>query len=218
MAYSFPLSLAQFADQLTITEVKWRLQEQQELSGLGSGEILAANLGPSQWTGEVRLAVGYHDDVAEIQALIETLDGSINPFFLYDPRKMYPRDDPGGVKLGASVPRIYMVGANNKSLALKGLPNGYVLSRGDFLSFEYGTNPVRRAFHRISETVTAGANGITAEFEVRPHLRPAAVMDLVVTLVKPAAKVIIVPNTFDPGTGRAAVTDGMSFQVIQTLR
>lgn len=218
MAISFPLSIEQFADRLAITEVKWRLQEQQEYSGLGSGEVLAADLGPSLWMGDVRLAVGYHDDVADIQAMVETLDGSINSFFLYDPRKTFPRDDPDGSKLGASVPRIYVIGANNKSLALKGLPNGYVLSRGDFLSFDYGTNPVRRAFHRIVETVTAGSNGNTIEFEVRPHLRPGVVMDLAVTLVKPAAKVIMVPNTFDPGAGRAVVTDGMSFQVVQTLR
>ncbi len=38
-----------------------------------------------------------HEDAAEIQALIEALDGSINTFNLYDPRKKYPRAETGAI-------------------------------------------------------------------------------------------------------------------------
>ncbi len=50
---------------------------------------------------------------------------------------------------------------------------------------------------------------------VTPHLRPGTVADLAVNLKKPAAKVFIVPDSFQPGTAQGIVTTGMSFQVMQ---
>lgn len=215
MALTFPLSLNTFADKLRIATVRWELKRWDQLSGLGSGDVLAAQLAPPRIAGTVTLAPMYHDDAAEVQALVESLDGPLNSFFLYAPQKPFPRYDPDGSKLGSTTVTIHTVGSNNKSLRLQGLPSGYVLSTGDYLAFDYGSNPTRRAFHRIVETVTADGAGLSPLFEVRPHLRPGVTTTLAVTLKKPAAKVFIMPETFDPGTARAVITEGMQFEVMQ---
>ena len=219
MSLSFPLSNAALADRLPIQSVRWWLEGQEEYSSLGSGEFLAADLGPKLWKGEVGIAPMYHAAALEIQSRIEALDGSMNSFYLYDPRARYPRNDPDGTILGAATPVIASLGANNKSLTVSGLPAGYVLTAGGMFHFDYGTSPVRRALHRIVETVTANGSGVTPNFEVRPHFAPGAAVALALKFIDPSAKVRIVPRSFEPGTGQAGTrrTEGMSFQVQQTL-
>lgn len=214
MALSLPFIPADFADRLKIQSVQWKLQRFDELSGMGTGDVIAAQLAPPRITGDVTIAPMYHDEAAQVQALVEALD-PMQSFYLYAPQKRFPIADPDGSILGSATPAISAVGSNNKSLRIKGLPAGYVLSLGDYLAFDYGTNPVRRAFHRILETVTADGTGLSPSFEIRPHLRAGAAADIAVTLVDPAAKVFIVPGSFDPGAARALITDGMSFQVMQ---
>lgn len=215
MAPTFPLSLNDFADKLKISTVKWELKRWDQLSGLGTGDVLAAQLAPPRIVGTVTIAPMYHADAAQVQALVESLDGPLNSFYLFAPQLPYPQSDPDGSILASSEVKIKSVGSNNKSLALKGLPASYALTVGDMMAFDYGSNPTRRAFHRIVESATADGSGDTAEFEVRPHLRPGAAADIVVTLKKPAAKVFIVPDTFDPGTAADLFTRGMQFEVMQ---
>lgn len=397
MALPDPLPIATLADMLPIQSVKWQLQRFDQISGMGSGDVLAAQLAPPRIRGTVVLAPMHHDQAAQVQGVIESLDGAIRSFYLYAPQKAYPAADPGGavisglnllrwseafdqsiwLKTGANVavnaavapdgsmaadrlvedstngnhgiqqavngnlastdyifsvflkagertraqvsianlanqaiqstamvdllsgtmisgdpsrtriepapygwwrvsssvrtigsvvqlspivraavgtsvtyqgdgvsglylwggqhevgnspspysgradaagalsPVIASVGANNKSLTLGGLPPSYVLTSGDYLAFDYGSSPTRRAFLRAVESAAAAGSGVTPPFEVRPHLPSGVSAGIVVTLVKPAAKVFIVPETFDPGTARAGITEGMQFEVMQ---
>src|SRR5690606_29871631 len=115
-------------------------------------------------------------------------------FYLYSPMNCYPAADPGGVILDASEVTIHTIGSNNRSLRLEGLPAGYVLTAGDALAFDYGASPVRRAWHRLAETVTASGSGLTPLFDLSTHLRPGATTGLAVTLKKPAAKMFRMPG------------------------
>lgn len=216
MALPDPLPINTFADKLKIASVKWRLQEQQEVSGMASGQILVADLAPALWTAEVVLAPMYNEEAAQVQALIESLDGSLRSFYLYAPQRPGPQYDPKGTILGSSEPKIYALESGSKELQIYGLPEDYRLTIGDFFAFNYGS-PARRAFHRILTTVTADGSGITPVLEVRPYLRTGVANDIAITLVKPAAKVGIVPGSFDPGTSDAVITSGMGFSVMQRI-
>ncbi|MCC0013867.1 MAG: hypothetical protein H6881_08315 [Rhodobiaceae bacterium] len=216
MAYTFPLAATVFADLLSIAQVRFWLPSRQEVSGLGSGLIIAAELSPPLWMAEVSLAPMEEADAGRVQAIIETLDGAINEFYLYNPRRKYPLDDPDGSTIGASAVKI-KANQNGKELQLKSLPAGYTLKAGDFLSWSYNSMTM---FHRISEDATADGSGNTGWFEVRPHLiASSAAADTAVSLKKPAMRAIMVPGSFDPGTTRPPViTEGMSFQAIQSFR
>lgn len=218
MALTFPLSVADFADKLKIQSVEWKLQRYDELSGLGTGAVLSAQLAPPRWTAKVNLAPMLNGEAFQVQALIEVLDPMAS-FYLYAPQQPYPQSDPDGSILGASTPAVRTVGSDNKSFSLKGLPVGYVISVGDMIAFDYGSNPTRRALHRVMETQVATAGGNTVLFEVRPHLRPGIAIDLPVTLIKPAAKMLIVPGSFSPGTSIGTsglkIASGMAFEAVQ---
>lgn len=212
MAIPDILPLNTFADILKIRSVKWHLQRFDEISGLAGGDVLASQLMQPKWTADVTLAPMTYAEAAQVQALVESLDGPMRSFYLYAPQLPGPQADTGQSLSGVTIGSI---GSNNRSMTLAGLPEGFTVTVGDFLSFDYGTNPTRRAFHRIAETRTATALGNTSMFEVRPHFRPGREAGLAVTLRKPSAKVFIMPGTFDPGVSEGLFTTGMSFQVMQ---
>lgn len=213
MALTFPAPAAYIADLLRVPSRSFRLDPQQEYSGLGSGEVLAAELAPTRWMADIKTVPMDRASARVLQARLEALDGAINSFFLYDPWKCVPAADPGGALLGSSSVTINTVGVNNKSMSLAGLPAGYVLTEGDHLAFDYGSNPVRRALHRVQETVAANGSGVTPSFEVRPHFRPGVTTSLAVTLIKPAAKMALVPGSLSVQgeSGRTVI----SFQAMQ---
>jgi hypothetical protein len=213
MALTFPAPVTYIADLLRVPSRSFRLDPQQEYSGLGGGEVLAAELAPTRWTADIKTVPMDRASARVLQSRLEALDGSIRSFYLYDPWKCVPAADPGGVILGASTPAIRTIGSDNKSFSLKGLPVGYVISEGDHIAFDYGSNPTRRALHRVMETQVATAGGNTVLFEVRPHLRPGIAIDLPVTLIKPAAKMVLVPGSLSVQgeSGRTVI----SFQAMQ---
>lgn len=213
MALTYPLSLAAFAEKLRIASAPFVLEEQHQLSGLGTGDVLAAQLAPSRWTAQVTLAAESHTRAREIQALIESLDGPVQSFYLYCPTNCYPAADPGGAVLGASTVTIHTVGANNRSLRLGGLPVGYKITAGDAMHYDYGNNPVRRAYHRAAETVVADGAGVTPLFDLSHHLRPGAIAGLAVTLKKPAAKMFRKPGPLS--VSHTATHSTISFEVMQ---
>ncbi|WP_375569908.1 hypothetical protein ABWH93_17565 [Seohaeicola saemankumensis] len=217
MALTYPLSYAQFLGALRVEEVTFRLSHPQEHTRLGDGTVISASLGASLWTGTIRLAQANHPRHAHMEALIALMDQPGATFLCTDPRQIGPANDQSGSILGSRTVTIHSVASNMRELRLTGLPSGYVLSAGDMLGFQYGSNPVRYALHRIVVGSTASSGGLTPLMEVVPTLRPGAVAGLTVSLIRPACKARLLPEpTY--GAGRQALSRGASFNFIQTLR
>jgi hypothetical protein len=218
MAFIFPLSLAAFFDKAHVKTISLTIANNQEYTGLGSGQILTAQKAPPAWIADVSMSSMEHDYALELQAIIESLDGSIGSFYLYDPRKIYPKAYPNGT--GLVIPaggiKINSIGANNKSISLKNAMANQVFSAGDLFHFDYATGPVRRAFHRIIETSSANGSGTTPVFEIRPHLRVGVAVDQVVTVIKPSVKMQMIPGTFVTSND-TEVSTTISFSARQTI-
>jgi hypothetical protein len=214
---SYPLSHAQFLGSLRVEEVTFRLSHPQEHTRLGDGSVISASLGASLWTGTIRLAQANHPRHAQMEALIALMDQPGATFLCHDPRYVGPANDQNGNILGSRTVTIHSVASNMRELRLTGLPSGYALSAGDMLGFQYGSNPVRYALHRIVVGGTASSTGLTPLMEVVPTLRPGAVAGLTVSLIRPVCKARLLPEpTY--GAGRQALSRGASFDFIQTLR
>ena len=214
---SYPLSYAQFLGALRVEEVTFRLSHPQEHTRLGDGTVISASLGASLWTGTIRLAQANHPRHAQMEALIALTDQPGATFLCHDPRYVGPASDPSGSLLASRTVTIHSVASNTREMRLTGLPSGYVLSAGDMLGFQYGSNPVRYALHRIVVGGIASSGGLTPLMEVVPNLRPGAVAGLTVSLIRPACKARLLPEpTY--GAGRQALSRGASFDFIQTLR
>lgn len=119
--------------------------------------------------------------------------------------------------LGAAIPRIHSVAANNREMRISGLSAGYVISDGDYLSFAFGASPLRYAFHQVVTGAAASGAGITPMIEVTPHIRPGWAAGAVVQLVNPIFKAVLVA-TPGYGTMRPMFTGGMGFDFVQAAR
>jgi len=214
MAATLPLPTASLADLLPIASGLWEPFYSDELSGLGSGEMLNASLAPMLWRASIEAGPMYLSVAKKLRARLLLLDGASNAFYYWSPEAKAPQADPDGVILGAATVKVKSVGTDNKSIALKGLPAGYALTVGDMIAVDYGT---RRALFALAAGGTADGDGESEELEVRPHVRPGVVTDCLAYLVKPAAKVKIVPSTLKiNSTGGSFAT--ITFDVRQTLQ
>ena len=216
MTLSFPYSPEAFADILNLEEIVWDVARFDELSAVASGHDLQAEMAVPKWKGTGAMRDGLPRDIAKrIESRVRQLQGSQYAFMMYDPRSKYPARDPKGTTLGAANVQIAALGVNGKSISLKGLPNGYVLSEGDKGQISYGTT--RNYFFEIGEQVAASAGGVTPVFDVFPHVPASIAINAVVNLRKPACKMKIVPGGFNPGRSRGQFTNGMSIEFMETI-
>lgn len=219
MALSFPLQPADFFGGLRVKRVTFDLPEALEMSRTGDGAVLTADLGDRLWSGKITLVPARHADAAAISARLKVLREAGRSFLVYDTVKAYPAADPDGSILGAVVPQVASLPAGNRTLTLQGLPSGYVISDGDYLSFEYASNPVRTALHQVVVGAQADGLGVTPEIEVTPHIRPGATVGTQVTLVRAYCRAVIVPGSVTPPSAEPGrVSSGASFSFVQTLR
>lgn len=218
MALTFPLALDVFVDTLLISRVTCALPEQIEQSRTAGGEQLTADLGERLWTGRINLAPMKPHEVGRPDVLIKVLRQG-RTFLVNDTRRKYPLLDPTGSILGVSAVTILALGGDPRELSLAGLPAGYTLSAGDYLSFDYTAEAVsRRALHQIvNTTVVANGAGQTPLFEVVPPIRPGAAASAAVTLKKPACKAKMIAGSVSELEGRSTYQEGLGFDWVQTL-
>jgi hypothetical protein len=210
------LAITDLADLLPIVSGIWEPLYQQEVSSTGAGEALAADLGPMLWGALIETAPMYLDEAKQLRARILLLDGSIGTFYFWSPEAKGPQADPTGAILDGAEVEIESVGTDNHSLAFNGLPEGYELTIGDMLHVDYGS-PSRRALFALTESGVASSGGVTPELDVRPHVRPGILAGASVTLIKPAAKVKIMPDTLSIAN-QGGLHASIRFRVRQTLQ
>lgn len=217
MPLTFPLSAAQFMQTLLIEELTFDDPVNVEVNVTGGGEIMRSQLAPQLWVGEARMGIMTRREAASPDVLLSVLRREGATFFAYDTRRAFPQADPTGAILGASAVTVAS-NPNPREITLAGLPAGYVLTRGDYIAWDYGSPTVRRALHRVVDaTVTANGTGTTPLFEVSPFVRPGAITGNAM-LIRAACKAVILPDGVSKGSTRRTINTGMSFRLQQTLR
>ena len=182
----------------------------QELSRQAGGRTIGKDLGPELWFTAYTTEELLNDDALDYATMLQSLDGVINPFEAWDLRRPTPRAHKDG---SGNDGVLETVNVNNKALTLSGLVPGQIVSRGDYLSFDYGDS---RALHRVQETVTADGDGLSPEFEVRPHLRFGWELETVVAVKSPRGIFTLIPGSVVSRQTRG--TFGIvSFQAVQYI-
>ncbi|UJW87952.1 hypothetical protein [Devosia sp. SL43] len=189
-----PYAVEDFADLLKLRAAPFIPMPMENVSELGSGEFLTADMGPTLYQAACETAPMPNAEAHGLMALIQALGGSKECFYLPDYMRLYPAADPDGSILAASAPTIHTIGGDRRTMRITGLPAGYVITRGDYIAVDYGS-PSRRALIKAAETVTASGAGLTPSFAVSYPIGPGVTTTLAVILKKPAAKVKMVPGT-----------------------
>lgn len=219
VALTYPLALAIFADSLLVSQNSFHLPEQVQQTRTAGGEQLGADVGERLWTGKIMLGRMTKAEAGRPEVLIDLIRQVGRPFLMYDRYRTNPLLDPLGTVLGAAAVSILALGSDARELSLAGLPVGYTLSAGDYLSFAYGSTPVRQALHRVvNTTVVADGSGNTALFEVTPALRPGAVAAAPVQLKKAYCKAVAIYGSIEEATRQSTMTEGLGFSWVQSLR
>lgn len=167
MPLAYPLARETFFDVLPIASMNLHLPEAVTLARTAGGEQLPAELGERLWTGQVTLGPLLRAETGRPEVLIDILRGAGRSFLVYDRRRPAPLSDPAGAILGAAAPVIDTLGADARELRVGGLPVGYQLSSGDYLSFPYGEVPTNllsfpqefdnAVWNKSAATITANA-------------------------------------------------------------
>lgn len=215
MARAFPLSYVDFFDGLCIAGMSFSLTDDAASNRTQGGGSVDVSMAPRLWDMSVAMPLRSNAEAHRVTALIELLRKP-GASFIGGPRFYAgPFLDPNGVTLGASAPTLASVDSNKRDIAIAGLPAGYVLSIGDYLSWEYGASSY--ALHRCVGTATANGSGQIAAIEVDPVVRPGWSAGASVRLIKPRAKFVMLPQSFTPASHRVVVADGMAFSARQVL-
>lgn len=215
MALVFPLTKPNFMNKLPIEESVFEAPTQRQVTGLRNGEIVSAEVAPALWQGRITLKPMGIAAAAEIIALLSALEVPGNSFFVYNPDRAGPAYDSDGNIVNGLSPTISAFDANASTVDIAGLTNGYVISPGDMVSWEYDTGP-RYALHRFVEGATV-AGGLTGDLQVYPHIRQPMAVSAAVLLRKAIAKAYVVPGTTDFGVTRGRTVSGIAFDWRQTL-
>jgi len=215
MTLSLPLAQTWFAG-LPVRDSVFHLPSGAQMSRARGGDVLTAAVAERLWVGQMTLAPMRFGPAAAVQAILSALAEPGATFVAHPMPLFRPQADPAGAILGAATPTIHTLTPGGRTIRLQGLPNGYVLSVGDYLGFSYGTNPTRRALHQVVTAATAAVGGVTPLFEVTPRWRAGAAVGAVVTLIRPAVTCVLLP-----GEGVRALpglADGATLSFVQTLR
>ncbi len=216
MTLTMPLDLAAFFEVICPISTTFVLGEAALSNETGGGEVIRSDYGTRLWGGTVTLSPDRPILIDDVMSLVRVLQDSRASFLIY------PRHRPKAramATVATPTGQINSLPSDNRLITLKALTAGFVITRGDWLSFLYGSSPVRYALHQAVESLTANGSGVTGQFEVIPPIRPGAAVDANVRLNKPWCKAVMVPGSLQvPELPKRGFTSGVTFAWRQTLR
>jgi hypothetical protein len=199
---------------MRVATARFEIDWGDEVAGMRSGVIRVKQRRPDMWRAQFSIEDMPFSEYRTIRGLLADLQGSRSTFYAWDPGRQYPRADPLGQTAVGFTPQINSVNANMIGMSLRGLPNGYVLSRGDLVSFGVG---VGMALHEIRSpaTVTASGAGTTPEFNVSPTIRVGTGVNSVATIYRPIGEFMMTPGSLQ--SQEMSVSCNMSFEAVQVI-
>jgi hypothetical protein len=186
------LALASFADLINAADCEFTLEWNQQLSVSGDGEAHAATRGVPLWMAKITSPPMAIADALGLVALVNSLQGSLGTFLLYDKRLPYPSSDPTGSTFGAATPVVGTI-TSNVSVAFTGFPNAYSIPLGTYFQIIHDTT--RYYVGQFAEAKTANGSGAVSASAVTPPLPDSVDPGDAVTVLKPSGKFRLVPKS-----------------------
>ncbi len=209
MALSFPLTRTVFMNTLFITRMTFDLPVPVAMSRTRGGQINTAEIGEALWSGSISLLTNDMGEAQRLRTLLTALQVPGRTFDVYDAFRCRPLSDPTASDLGSE----NITASSASSLTVGGLPNGFQITAGDYISIGDDT-PNGRSLYRFTSdaTVSGGSSGAV---EVQPFVRGTPNGNC--TMNRPYCRALVVPGEVSFGEYRPGITEGISFRFQQTL-
>lgn len=161
-------------DVLDIESIRVVPQRNEEVEGIGSGQIIRAEIADPLWRVEINVPLSEFQDGRRVRAVLNDINRPQSFFRVSDPVSEFAANDPTGTLLAS----VTLGTRSGGQTSFVGQPSGYVFQPGD--SFHI-INAGRHYYFEISQegtqelrttpTVPVGIpNGATCVF-VRPQIR-----------------------------------------------
>ena len=171
------------------------------------GEILRSGGAARLWRGSLSLYALRHADARAMHAKLHVLRAVGASFYVADMTHAGPTA--AGQINGQNF------ATTGDLVTLSALPVGYVVSPGDYLSFNYSG---RRAFHQVVVGATANGSGVTGNIEIVPPLRAAPAVGTAATVGRATCRAVMVPGASRVGVSNIVASTGVVIDWVQTLR
>lgn len=190
MAISFPRTDVLDTVRFSPDGYSFALQYRQEQSRTASGITYLKDFGDPLWRMSATTLPLAASDALDYEALLETMGGGLRIFLAWDLRRSYPKSAPGGNF--ADTASVNSISVGNGAISLKGLPAGFVLSRGDYLSVVVGDRPT---LLQMSESIGADGSGETPLFVVAPSVPVGIAVNNAVHLKRAGTTMTLIPGS-----------------------
>lgn len=162
----------EFPQLMGFSSRRFQIGNFQQITPGGRGFLQTIERSRPWWVAEYETPPLSPDRYNEVTAFLDELQGSMETFLAYDPRRPMPyayrnlsvSSDPW-VQVGQVAPRATAANYAASTLTLDRMANGAVITKGDYISFLVGY--VWYLF-RATETVAAAANTATVKVKPRP--------------------------------------------------
>jgi hypothetical protein len=162
-------------------------------------------LGPLLWHVSYMTVPMPRNEAAELEADLLSLENGGQLFLGYDPAHPFPSASSTLPLTGITVRSVQ---ATRRGLSLTGLPVGFTLTKGDWISIAEGTN---RHLLRVLENATG-----SQMFEVSPGVRPAIGAGQAVTIRYAPGLFMVDPGSVQRGDA-SGLHDVVSWTATQVI-
>ncbi|QMV02569.1 hypothetical protein GHV40_14250 [Devosia sp. D6-9] len=210
MALTEPIDLlSDFPGWATDFSLLWR----QEQSRQANGRTRVKDFGTPLWQASFSSRLLSPNELDHWRARLDVLENGLMTFTGYSLSRCfpiaYPKGSwPTGEAFDGVSSEIHTLGANNKSLRVTGLPQGFRFSIGDMIQITTATG--RKYLFRVDETAMADSFGLTTTFEVRPHFPVGVSIGDTVSVKRPGVPMVLMPGSIsssaDPRNGRGSIS------------
>jgi hypothetical protein len=144
----------------------------QSISPGGAGALQVSDRMTPMWSGDFKTPPLIGAPYNEMKAFLDDLEGALNPFLGYDPRRKMPyayrhlsiANDPW-TQTGQAAPRVTATSFANSTVTIDRLQNGAIITKGDYISWYDG---VAWWLYRIGANATVSGNSVTIKVGPRP--------------------------------------------------
>lgn len=161
-----------------LEDTSFYLERLDELGRLFSGTTISKERGDPFWMMSGETTAMNISELTTLQAKFTNLRGNQIPFLMHDVRRPRPANaDSSFSNTGLFV---NSTSFGDSRLSLKGLPAGFSLTIGDYISVTFSTNYVQ--LYQCQEAVVANGFGVTPLFDVYPFLNQSTILNNVVEM------------------------------------
>lgn len=212
---SILISSTAMFDGVTIAACDFTLRTRQEFSRSAGGVNRALDLGPAVWEATYTTAPLTLIQSSSLLARLNSLDGGMGAFEGYDFRRLQPALSTFvGTPTTAEIS--HLDSGDARRMRFDGVPEGFTISPGDYLSFAYG-DPAAQALHQVTTTAVADGSGVMPYFNVRPYIRPGAAVNAPVRLRRAFARFNLVPGSISVQQVGGVLYESVTWSAIQEI-